>query len=80
MDWQPIDTAPKDGTNILIALTNRGFNGAEPRPNEVGEAYWLENDWWWAGTSPRNYYQDSISETAYGTVSHWMPLPAPPAA
>lgn len=68
MDWQPIETAPKDGTHI-IALRPTD-------PPHVESMYWAryedadrDGDWHWSydGDSPRE-----------GSPTHWMPLPPPP--
>jgi len=76
--WMPIETAPKDGTAILVAGTNR--NGAPM----LGEAYWHVNPdgrddvgFWWANTDPGDYYACQIDE---GALTHWQPLPKPPVA
>lgn len=69
MHWQPISTAPKDGTYILawdgykIAVTSFGFDDLwdhEPKKWCVGECY-----------GEYNIY-DTIDPT------HWKPLPDPP--
>lgn len=69
--WQPIATAPKDGTPIIIH-TEGGL---------IGEARWQgegsDEGWWWAGTDPGDYHSSRIEEYE---VAHWMPLPAPPSA
>jgi hypothetical protein len=61
--WQPIETAPKDGTHILawpcwdivyvVKWTNRGQYGS----------YWVEA---------------SGEEYSDADPTHWMPLPEPP--
>jgi hypothetical protein len=64
-DWQPIDTAPKDGTMILVFR----FHADRVRPRiHVARFYDKYNCW---GTVPSNY---STQPT------HWMPLPDPPVA
>ncbi len=73
--WQPIETAPRDGTRVLIYQPNA------PRQN-VMEAYWAmpyedapEEQCWWNtpdGISGRGY--TILSEA----VTHWQPLPPPP--
>lgn len=69
--WQPIETAPKDYTEILLwqpnsnVYTGRYFSdGLRLRYGMFGEG------WYWAG----------YSEKPTGPVqpTHWMPLPAPP--
>lgn len=69
--WQPIETAPKDGTAILIAVGHL-----------VGEARFVEDEgselgWWWANEGPGDYHADKI-ELRQGQPTHWMPLPAAP--
>ena len=79
-EWRPIKTAPKQPTLRAIVAVTGGQNGPV-----VGEAWWFEDglledggEWWWAGTHPMEYGSSPISETNYGEVSHWMPLPEPP--
>jgi hypothetical protein len=70
--WQPIETAPKDGTHILAYWP---------------EIYWAKNvaqcETWFG---PRFLGPDccwqSASAYEYGDAvkpTHWMPLPEPPA-
>jgi len=63
--WQPIETAPKDGTVILIAEFTR------PVWSVVSAKWckeWHEPSW------------DTISKHClYNNPTHWMPLPPPPA-
>lgn len=80
--WQDISTAPKDGIAKPLLL-------CVPRSDEtqtVGEAYWHQGEdgeddyntgWWWAGTSPGDYYDDKLVNTN-AEPTHWQPLPAPP--
>jgi hypothetical protein len=77
-DWQPIETAPKDGTRIIAAL----FGWALPRNCAAKDFF--------DSTLPREY-QCFFALTAYWhddhwsnglerirEPTHWMPLPAPP--
>ena len=68
--WQPIDTAPKDGTIILVYYIGPWDQ------KHVLEASWCSKDgdynnpcWWpeWHGTMIDDH------------ITHWMPLPDPPA-
>lgn len=82
--WLPIETAPKDGSKMLLFYLNRQGNprrvvgrwvtadeAAETDTDDVGlEAGWYERiDNW------DDYYQVAIHE---GEPTHWMPLPAAP--
>jgi hypothetical protein len=62
MDWQPIETAPKDGMLILA------YDGQEGYPCAV--VRWVAHWGAWAG-----YYSgvDPLDEP-----THWMPIPVPP--
>ena len=60
--WQPIETAPKDGTEILTIRSN-GY---------IAKGVWYENPFG---------REDTVIDCASGkwwSVTHWMPLPAPP--
>ena len=63
-EWQPIETAPKDGTKVLI------FDGEE---------IFLASYKNYCGTMPTwqpEYAEVPMFED--DMPSHWMPLPAPP--
>jgi len=60
--WQPIETAPKDGTDVLIAEYG---DVAIAHWDRFGRGRWL---------GPRdNYGQCEIMQP-----THWLPLPEPP--
>jgi len=63
--WQPIETAPKDGTNILIC-------------GQGSEGYYVSDVKWDGEWMLFNVASDDWTEPTF-KVSHWMPLPAPPA-
>ena len=63
-EWQPIETAPKDGRWVLCWGHNAGV---------VESMIWHWNDdskdgnwYWYEGDCPRTQ------------PTHWMPMPAPP--
>jgi len=69
--WQPIETAPKDGTNILLLIDEWAIEG-----------YWRLSKW--PSGSPR---WDVIGLPSHGCgccsepdpePTHWMPLPDAP--
>ena len=64
--WQPIETAPRDGTPIL---------GARLDCNDLYVMYWMEEDetaplYRWAIIDGGVMHKDALT--------HWMPLPEPP--
>ena len=63
--WQPIETAPRDGS-IIIA-----FHAAWTRPSAV----------WWETTQGGGgqwMFDSDDSERAKPEPTHWQSLPAPP--
>lgn len=73
MQWQPIETAPKDGTWVLIAGPS-GYS-TTPLRAEVGRYY--------PQFRPLNPWQthadDAFTDGGPGPT-HWIPLPEQPAA
>ncbi len=65
-DWQPIETAPLDATEVLIvAVFDNGINPLYAVASNDGHGWRDMGDMGWGGT-------DGIEPT------HWMPLPEPP--
>lgn len=64
-EWKPIETAPKDGTEILV----RG-------PQRDGGVYHDVQAWpdGWTGMP----WPVALMDYAAGEPTHWMPLPEPP--
>lgn len=80
MEWQPIKTAPKDGT--IIDLWHKEFHRQTDcmwgLPHHTcGEAgRYCDSEWHgakrgWVDTTFNDFVVD-------GTLTHWMPLPEPP--
>lgn len=72
--WLPIETAPKDGTNVLCWSAE--FGARESRnitytPGSPGHAEG-RTDRWWEWLEPKKCWAFNWSPT------HWMPLPPPP--
>ena len=65
VEWQPIETAPRDGTPILAILkvTNNKTNFAWHEPNVI-----------WATDDESDWYRG----WGFDDYTHWMPLPPPP--
>lgn len=66
--WQPIATAPKDGTGIL-AFERFPETSNWPVVYQIWVSHWWKGD---ALNSPR------WGGGCYDGPSHWMPLPDPP--
>lgn len=70
MEWQPIESAPRDGTRILagrkgwvsVVAWNPDFH-AHSKSKAVG--VWMDDD-------------GDFGPDAHDWPTHWMPLPAPP--
>jgi hypothetical protein len=69
MNWQPIETAPKDGTDILVC-----FDCASVLVAHI--AWWCDltdgDVGWWS------YVRGSVTQEmldGYRAPTHWIPLP-----
>jgi hypothetical protein len=79
MTWQPIETAPKDNTRIIVyakGYTKNGVWGGIDGP-WVGEVFWKDG---WYGDKPGGWMIANCDEE-YGcfvVATHWQSLPEPP--
>ncbi len=65
--WQPIETAPKDGTRVVVA-SEVGVWVSTYEENVLGQVGWI-------GSSPNH----PLSQPDFKmTPTHWQPLPAAP--
>jgi hypothetical protein len=67
-DWQPIETAPKDGTSVLVYGPWKGEFSQLKHPHEIwrGHCHPVSKLWFISGT------------LEFVDPTHWMPLPEPP--
>lgn len=69
MEWQPIETAPKDGTPIILGYAGshsaEGFWMNDPEKNHWGEIGWFDSD------------SDVLCKHPH-KPDYWIPLPEPP--
>lgn len=81
MEWQPIETAPRDGTAVLVMRDIwPGTNSGKAEECNGHNTYVAE---WWAGERDGAgawiCYMDAIQDPECPVEpTHWMPLPAPP--
>jgi len=77
--WQPIETAPKDGTWVLLRSgdIDYGWDGDTKPPAVVGQ-YVVSEDPEEASGGWQFAWYDSGVYGEYDNPTHWMPLPAPP--
>lgn len=71
--WQPIETAPRDGTTILV------FKFTPPCWPIIGLAFWYglgDISGWMSYGIPQVSSEPNNLGLAH--PSHWMPLPSPP--
>lgn len=66
--WRPIETAPRDGTHVLVV--NRLNPNIPPAP-----VHWFDGAWSLSANQKAEY-----SDWVWGQPTHWRPLPTPPAA
>ena len=62
MEWQPIETAPKDGTDVL--LSGEGCRAVGSFYSFLGEERW--------------FLSHMLGDPVPFDASWWMPLPPPP--
>jgi len=77
-EWQPIETAPKDGTMVsLYGICAGEINGIAPEPTGPHTGAWCggksdyAGDDWWSLDEGECY-------AIWCKPTHWMPLPEPP--
>lgn len=70
-DWQPIETAPRDGTRVLLWACDPCYPKGKPL---VG--YFENNKWHLSGHEFTECWINNFDE--YFNPTHWMPLPEPP--
>lgn len=85
-DWKPIETAPRDGSEVLLfepgmdaaywmAMETEGFTFPANSGRVVGRFY--DNNW--VSHAAEAGWDGSV-EPAPLRPTHWMPLPSPPDA
>ena len=79
LQWQPIETAPKDGTRVLVCadiwMWDRTIDKEVTAPQTL-IAEWRDREW---AVDDWNYDCCGCSPETV-KPAHWMPLPEPPQA
>jgi hypothetical protein len=83
VDWQPIETAPHDGTWILLCGGKCTGEGPDPWQAACVTACWDAENYYArremrAGSWVRSYW-DAWHLCLYDAPTHWAPLPKGPA-
>lgn len=85
MDWQPISTAPKDGTAVLGFGIHSGPQPDAQRGVKAGDYWWAIMLWdVWRNPDAGSWGEKSLwvfakdGKPTWSHPTHWMPLPEPP--
>jgi len=70
-EWQPIETAPKDGTEVDLWVVERNRG----RKFRIPDCHWHCDEWLVWGGDPEIGW-DLVEE--YQHATHWMLSPEPP--
>lgn len=62
--FQPIETAPKDGTEVIVRFVYG-----------EGEAVEIKNAWFNSGWRRICHNSNSYQYFSFGKVTHWLPIP-----
>lgn len=69
MEWQPIETAPKDGTRILLARIGKNETG-----KDLG-VWWACRGWW---SDKWQCWYNGVEPSGLAKPTHWLMLPEAP--
>jgi hypothetical protein len=77
MDWQPIETAPRDGTPVLLYFAHYPIYEPDYRnAAERCEVGWFSGGVWHESGTAHDLFEPWRDKA--GRPTHWMPLPPPP--
>lgn len=77
-EWQPIETAPKDGEYVIVSY-GAGFvtQACYTTAIDASNGNWEDREGWFVYIADDAVYSDSFLESPV-QPKHWMPLPKPP--
>jgi hypothetical protein len=72
MEWQPIETIPRDGRIVQLLSAN----GESDTGNwyDFDEPGWAEANSWWTPAIPGVITGDLSTDRGLGDYTHWKPL------
>lgn len=78
--WKTIDSAPRDGTCVLLCKAVNADGRAIDWTGDLKTAQvYIQVAAWWGGEEAWIVYCDMVREPAlHFDPTHWMPLPSPP--
>jgi hypothetical protein len=84
MTWQLIETAPKDGTHVLLYIPNIESAQVhigwfvEEETKCYGKVVHKTSEWRWKDGFMSGLFSEVSGLFSEGAPTHWMPLPEPP--
>lgn len=76
--WQPISTAPKDGTKVDLWIVDQDGEGWR-MPDAAWHGEWIDNQIYESGPCERSDKNTVTGEPYFERATHWMPVPTAPA-
>ena len=82
--WQPIETAPKDGTLFIGWVASERWSSIDGEGSGRAHDTSQVDFCWWCNALPEvpdsGYFDNASGRIGDGQdITHWMPLPLPPA-
>ena len=77
-EWQPIETAPKDGTWVMVLCAKSIQDSDLPEPCVFTDRWVSETNEWWEQVSENKKVKrldDNSHWISYEDPTHWQPLP-----
>lgn len=73
--WKPIETAPKDGTRIMLAKFGKTFDANTWKETEDVKLFWAGAGFW---SKKWNNWNDGFEPCGLASPTHWFEIPELP--